>query len=251
MKKLLVTLLSAALLLALAACGNTDAPGPETTPEPPEEELVYDPLPEPPLPLEQRLLGDWYAGYQGLALTLTLAEDGSYAFRCPGQEDRTGVWALNDENLLCLDGEEDETLLPAEDTLRWTSAGLIFTREAPEVYVPGEIRTDLQPGDLDGYWKSHFLAVDGGTILASALDEKTDIYIEGTRVALGGPLFGDIIVEMEWKDAALTYEKEGVSVTLALQEDGLLRLAVGGEDPVTVYLLPAVPGWVEPEAGEG
>ena len=247
MKKLLLILLAALLLPALAACGKTAAPAPE----PPEEELVYEPLPTPEPSLAESLRGDWYAGYQGLALTLTLSEDGRYAFHFPGQEDRTGTWALNDENLLCLDGEEGETLLPAEDVLRWASADLLFTRQAPEVYVPGKLLTDLQPGDLDGYWKSHFVAVGDGTILASALDEKTDIYIEGTRVALGGPLFGDIIVDMAWKDAALTYEKEGVSVSLALQQDGLLRLTVEGEAPVTVCLLPAVPGWVTPEIEAG
>ena len=247
MKKLLVILLAALLLLpALAACGKTAAPAPE----PPEEELVYDPLPTPEPPLAVRLLGDWYADSQGLKLTLTLSEDGSYAFHFPGQEDRTGAWTLSDENLLCLDGEEGETLLPVEDTLRWASADLLFTRQAPEVYVPGKLLTDLQPGDLDGYWKSQFVAVGDGTILASALDEKTDIYIEGTRVALGGPLFGDIIVDMAMKDGALTYEKEGVSVSLALQQDGLLRLTVEGEAPVTVYLLPAIPGWVELDDAE-
>ena len=247
MKKLLVILLSAALLLTLAACGKTA--GSEAS-EPPEEELVYEPLPETALPLAQRLAGDWYAGYQGLALTLSLAEDGSYSFRFPGREDQTGAWVLNDENLLCLDGEDGETLLPVGDTLRWASAGLLFTRERPEVYVPGEIVTDAEPGALNGYWKSQFVALGDGTILASALDEKTDIYIEGTRVALGGPLFGDIIVDMTMKDGTLTYEKEGVNVSLTLQQDGLLRLSVNGENPVTVYLLSAVPGWAEPEGAE-
>ncbi len=249
MKKLLVILLSA--LLLLAGCGKTAAPEPEEAPEPPEEELVYEPLPAPEPSLAERLAGDWYAGYQGLALTLSLAEDGSYTFRFPGQEDRSGAWALNEENLLILDGAEADALLPVGDTLRWASAELLFTREAPEVYVPGEILTDAEPGSLDGYWKSHFVAVGDGTILASALDEKTDIYIEGARVALGGPLFGDILVDMTMKDGALTYEKEGVSVALALQSDGFLRLTLGGENPATLYLRPAVPGWAEPEITEG
>lgn len=248
MKKLLLILLAAALLPALAACGKAAEP---ETPEPPEKP-VYEPMPESMLPLAERVRGDWYAGYEGLTLTLSLSEDGRYAFRFPGQEDRTGAWAFNDENYLCLDGEEGEALLPVGDTLRWASAGLLFTREKPEVYSPAALYTGLKEGDLDGYWKSHYVAVGEGTMFAFALGEKTDVYIEGTRVALGGPLFGDVIVDAALKDGALCYEAEGLAVKLALQEDGLLRLTASsdGEEDVTLYLLPAIPGWVEPEDAE-
>ncbi len=245
MKKQLLILLAALLLF----CGGfgTSAQA-ETMPSPPEEP-VYEPMPEEQRPPEERLPGDWYAAYQGLVLTLSLAEDGSYAFRVPGCEDLTGTWALVD-GLVVPDGKNGEALLPVGNILRQPSSGLLFTRDMPEIYIPGEIDDSIQPGDPDGYWKSRFVAVGDGTVLSSALGETTDIYIEGTRAALGGPLFGDVIVDMAWKDGTLTCEKDGVGVTLALQRDGFLRLTAGGKDTVTLYLLPATPGWAETESIE-
>lgn len=279
MKKLLLILLAALLLLS-AGCGKQEAAAPEDAAAPEAsaapEEPVYEPLPEAQTPLMERLPGEWYAGYQGLVLTLTLSEDGSYAFRVPGvplsalpvipteqgdggsEKDSppasrndaiVGAWALED-GLVALDGGAGGTLLPVDGVLLWTGADMLFTREMPEVYAPAEINAKTQPGDLDGYWKSHFVAVGEGTVLASALGETTDIYIERERVALGGPLFGDVIVDAVMKDGVLTYEAEGVAVSLALQQDGFLRLNVEGENPVTVYLLPAVPGWAEPDDAE-
>ena len=104
-----------------------------------------------------------------------------------------------------------------------------------------EAVSDAQAGDFDGYWKSQFIAVGEGTVFASAVGDKTDVYIEGTSVALGGPLFGDVLVGMELRDGTLYYEAGSVSVTLTLQRDGFLRLTLGGENSVTLYLFPAVP----------
>ena len=240
MKKLLIVLLAMALLV-FVGCASENA---SETAEAPEEP-VYETIPFEELPLMQRLPGDWYAEYRGLLITLSLTEDGAYTFTFPGREAQTGAWALTD-GMLTLDGNAEDALMPAGAVLRWNSADLLFTREKPEVYVPAGIRADLKAGDLDGYWKSCYVAVGEGTMLASALGENTDVYIEGTAAALGGPLFGDVIVETELKDGALCYEAGGVSVKLALQQDGLLRLTMSsGDAPVTLYLLPAAAGTQE------
>lgn len=239
MKKLLVILLAMAMLV-FAGCGSENASGAEGTDS--SEEPVYETVPFEELPLMQRLPGDWYADYEGLLITLSFTEDGAWTLRFPGRETQSGSWALADGRLT-LEGITDGTLLPLGSALRWESAGLFFQREMPEVYQPAGIRTDIQPGDLDGYWKSRFVAVGDGTMRSSALGETTDIYIQGTRAALGGPLFGDVIVDTELKEGALTFEAEGVSVQLALQQDGFLRLTMSsGEDPVTLFLYPALSG---------
>ena len=240
MKKLSVVLLAMALLI-LVGCASGTASGKAEE----AEEPVYETIPFAELPLMQRLPGEWYAENQGLLITLSLTEDGAYTLSIPGKEAQSGSWALTD-SLLTLDGDAANALMPIGASIRWDSAGLLFTREKPDVYVPAEIRSDLKAGDLDGYWKSRFVAVGEGTVLSSAIGENTDVYIEGTRAALGGPLFGDVIVDTELKDGALTYAAEGVTVQLALQQDGFLRLTMSsGDAPVTLYLLPAAAGTQE------
>ena len=234
MKKYLLILL-AALVLFTTACGSNKTAGDNVSAE--IEEETYELMPEEELPLALRLPGDWYAGYGGLVLNLRLSEDGSYTLRIPGQDDKTGTWALS-EGYLVLDGNEDDAIMPMNGRLCWQSTNLVLSREAPDTYVPAGINTQAQLGDMDGYWMSHFVAVGDGTMLSSELGENTDIYIKGSRVALGGPLFGDIIVDADFNGGVLTYEAEGISVTLGLQDDGLLRMTMTGSEPVTVYLMP-------------
>ena len=212
MKKLLVILLAMALLV-FVGCASENASGKDAPEEP-----VYEMVPFEELPLMQRLPGDWYAEYQGLLITLSLTQEGTYTLTVPGREARNGAWAMTD-GMLTLDGNADDALMPLGAVLRWDSADLLFTREKPDVYVPAELYAGLKAGDLDGYWKSCYVAVGDGTVLASALGENTDVYIQGTRAALGGPLFGDVIVDTELKDGALSYTAGGVSVKLALQQE--------------------------------
>ena len=231
MKKILLILLVLSLLmLSGCACRREKMQV--------QEEPVYESVPESEIPLDMRLPGDWYASYEGLMLTLSLTDDGAYTLNIPGQSIRSGEWAIEDSALV-LSGEKNGTLLPVAGILRWEAENLLFRREMPETYQPAEIYANAVSGDFDGYWKSHYVAVGDGTMLASALGEKTDVYVEGTRVALGGPLFGDVIVDMELKDGTLIYTSSGVSVTLALQEDGFMRLTMDADEDVTLYLLSA------------
>ena len=248
MKKILLIFLAVLLVLGVACDAKEDAPVSDTvTVEVTEEEKVmlapkaeqeYEPMPDAELPLIQRLPGEWYAGHDGLVLSLDLSEDGTYKLRVPGKEDVSGTWALTD-GLVVLDGKEADAIIPLNGFLRWDNADLLFSREKPVTYEPAEINTKAQTGDFDGYWKSHFVSVGDGTMLSSAFGENTDIYVEGTRVALGGKLFGDTIVDMELSDGTLKYLQGGVTVTLAMQQDGWLRMTMDGSDPVTIYLIPA------------
>ena len=235
MKKLLLILLAALLLLSYSCAAFAQADTEEIV-----EDETLEPMPESFYPLERRILGDWYADFEGLALTLSLSEDGGYALFVPGQAAMEGVWALLD-GYVTLDDGEGGTLLPVDGVLYWAGPELLFTRDLPETYVPAEAVSDTQAGDFDGYWKSQFIAVGDGTLFASAIGDKTDVYIDGTSVALGGPLFGDVLVGMELRDGTLCDEAGNVSVTLTLQQDGLLRLSLSGEKALTLYLFPAVP----------
>ena len=283
MKKLLAVLLALALLLALAACGEetpapaepaeTAAPAPDAVPADPApapeaapeekpgegapaallEPVEVPRLEEPLLPAEARVPGDWYALHQGAILLLHIDEDGAYTLSFPGAdlEESRGTWTV-ESNQLFLDGREDEPLLVLDESLLWESAGMVFTREMPETYVPSGEFCDLQPGDLDGLWKCRFLGLGGLTVSAETMSDDTLLYIEGENVALAGSFFGNVPLAFAYeKDAATASLGEGdaaVTLSLRLQQDGFLRLTLETGDPadsVIFYLSPQTPANAE------
>ena len=253
MKKLLVMFLALALLsvgclsLAQPAALAEDGEGVDN-PIPP---IDIPTLEEPLLPAEARVPGDWYALHQGAVLLLSVKEDGSYSLCFPGAELEPveGTWTVKDNQLFL--GEAGEGLLVLDGSLLWASAGMVFTREAPESYVPAEEFYDLEPGGVDGLWKCRYVGVGGLTVYAEALSDDTVMYIEGGNVALGGSFFGNVPLVFAYEEGAMTTTLgEGdtaVSLTLRLQQDGVLRLTVetGKAVPVIFYLSPQTPANAE------
>ena len=242
MKKWFLIILAAMLLCLPLSVWAEDA---DPTPPPPPEEREHEALPEEYLPLSKRVAGDWYADYVGLVISLNLGEDGGYTVTVPGVEPLTGKWEAKD-GAVVFDADEGDALFLVNGVLRWDSADLLFTREKPEAYTPAEVIADAKEGDFDGYWKAHFFAVGDATILASALGDNTVVYIEGTNVALGGDLFGNVIKVFAYDSGALTLTENGATVTIELQQDRFLRLALSGEETATLYLMPAVIPGTEP-----
>ena len=284
MKRKTLILISLCLILALAACGKTEAPAPEVTPTPGATEA---PTPEPtPTPTAET----WYGLAGNTELCLSLWSDGTYtlaagssvipsapsvilseqsepkdlsqdsstsAQSASAQNDTlSGTWVEKDGSIY-LDGEEAPTLIVLGDRLSWPEAGLFLTAEKPEVgaYTPAEPLTGADAALLNGYWTSLFVQADGAILPAADLNDRTDVYIEvpspggegGTaqavtdevspRAALGGPLFGDTIVDMTASAGALTHSADGATVTLALQQDGFLRLTLTTPDgDMVIYL---------------
>ena len=209
---------------------------------------------------------------------MALSSDGTYTL-AQGGETKSGVWELKD-GLIALDGEKEGSLIPLEDELYWLALELFLTSEEPEfdAYVPADVLSDGITAELfNGYWTSLYVDADGAILSAADLGDKTDVYVEVPaakaedadegadaaettaapaepvpRVALGGPLFGDVTVDMSFADGALTWTADKVSVKLQLQADGLLRMTLKAPDSdMTLYLTPTyVPG-LSPELAEG
>ncbi len=78
-------------------------------------------------------------------------------------------------------------------------------------------------------------------MLIDALGFETDIYVEGKRAALGGELFGDVIADLEYDSSAYTCEAGGGNLTLAMQQDGFMRLTLVADEKTTVLYLASVP----------
>ena len=220
MKRILSAILALALILCAAACFAEDAA--EGT----------------------GAAGEWYARELGIVITLTLNGDGTYTIRSTGESEPSaaGTWA-EDDGFISLDGGENGVLNDQGNILVLEPEGTLFVREKPEAYVPAEVIPDAAPGDFDGYWTSVFTEVNGEPVDAGAVGETTDLYFEGTKAALGGYLFGDVIAEMTAADGALTFGDENGMITVQLQEDDFLRLTVSvGENSLVIWLLRASTG---------
>ena len=254
MKRLLSILLALTLMLCAFALGEE-----VIIPEIDMESYEYY---EMPVPLEQSVLGNWYASLQGLAIKLTL-DGAAYTLEFPGSDvNKTGVWEIKD-GMLYLEGN-DAPLMPLDEALIWSAVNLVFRREAPAVYKPAEAYKEASAEAYNGYWNAHFTQIGGArdtskrpavrsvqaggsVILSSAIGDDTALYIENGKAALAGQLFGRQIAEFTLTDGALTAKVEGGKVTLQLQTDGFLPLTYEkGSEARVIYLMPKA----DPNAAE-
>ena len=189
---------------------------------------------------ETTLTGDWFGEVQGMVLQLTLNEDGTYTATLPAREDAkaTGAWALRD-GFLYLDGNDVPSInVLGEDVLKWIDFDTFLRREAPMLYTPAEPLADVPQEIYAGYWKALYAGVDGAMLMANTLGEPSGAYIEGTSVALTGPLTGEALLEATYADGALRWADGNTGITLQLQQDGFLCLTLtAGENTVTLYLM--------------
>jgi len=214
MKKLFAILLSLALLLvpALALGEEGEAPADIT--------------------------GLWYTEVEGMVVELTLNADGTYAVAIPAQpgESITGAWAEKD-GFLYFDGSDlPQINVLGTDVLKWIDYDAFLRREAPLIYAPADPLSDAPVELFTGYWRAQYVAVNGAVLFADTLGAPTEALIDGTNVALIGPLTGETVLETAYENGALTWAADGVSIALALQQDGFLRLTLAtGQEAVTLY----------------
>ena len=229
MKKLLAILLSLSLLLvpALALA---------------EEEAPAD------------ITGLWYTEVEGMVVELTLNADGTYAVAIPAQpgESITGAWAEKDGFLYFDENDLPQINVLGTDVLKWIDYDAFLRREAPlPIYTPAEPVADVPLEYYAGHWEALYVGVNGAMLFSDTLGSRTAALIDGTTVALVGPLTGETVLETAYADGALTWAADGVSVALALQQDGFLRLTLATDpETVTLYLLPYYVQGLSPEPAE-
>ena len=167
--------------------------------------------------------GAWYADLNGLSLTLSLNGDGSYTLVLPDGigESASGAWVLEDgfvrlDNGSVLNVISDSLLLRMNDDL-------FFSREPVQYYVPADLLSDVPAELYAGYWKCAYVDLGSAVVPADTVDDRTDLYVEGSSAILGGPVFGDTQVKMDFVDGALSCEQDGVKVVLQIQQDSAGR----------------------------
>ena len=222
MKKLLAMLVAFTLILALAFFGPSAS-----------ADLVLDP--ETSSRPEDNVVGVWFFQLEDTILRLELLPDGTYTLGLDGlpEESSGGVWRLEDGFVWLDDSEQPFSVMG--DALSWHALGVFAVREEPLPIYRAVETVEAPVGTMDGYWVALFLELDGQVFSTELLGESLDLYVEGLRAAMGGPIFGDQIVDLEEEDGALVLAGEGFRVTMQLQRDGFMRLTLSTEEEGELY----------------
>ena len=224
MKRILAILLAFLLLLAPAALAEAEPVDPAS--------------------------GTWYADLNGLSLTLSLNGDGSYTLVLPDGigEPASGAWVLED-GFVRLDNGSALNVI-SESLLLRMNDDLFFSREPVQYYAPADLLSDVPAELYAGYWKCAYVDLGSAVVPADTVDDRTDLYVEGSSAILGGPVFGDTQVKMDFAAGALSCEQDGAKVVLQIQQDSFLRMTVTGSEtvPQVLYMRMAGPPALE-EAG--
>ncbi len=195
-----------------------------------EAQREEDPVPSP--------VGEWYALDDGLAVTLTLKEDGSYVLVYPAlPEERTEGAGTLDDGFVYLDLDEDAVFSFDADRLACHWLNLSFTREPAEAYTPAAVLTDALPEMFEGAWLTVYTLEDGAALPQSWLEDDTRIYVEQDIAVLTGSLFGELFSGFSFENGALVFQADGISLRMEMQEDSLLRLTAKMDETETVLLL--------------
>lgn len=224
MKKMLSILLAAVMLLA-AACAATAEPA--------------------------DVLGDWYGDMFGMAVQLTLNEDGTYVMAVVGMPDQTneGSWEMK-EGAVIMDGDEESALAYDGETLSISEDGmsLTFGREPVESFTPAEPVKAASAEELAGSWKADYVNFSGMMLDYAAFQEMglaegdTTATIEGESITLSGFMFNDETLPLQFADGALSFEAEDpdsqliAGIKAQLLEDGSLALTMEAADAVVFYM---------------
>ena len=176
------------------------------------------------------LLGEWYCAHDGVPVCLELKEDGIYTLTIAGKESE-GTWEYKEGNIV-LDGNADASMpVIKNERIMWIEAGEIFKREEVKAWEPAPVAEEnVEITYFDGYWVSQYVEYEGQRLPSNVIGDNSELYIDGGRVAMGGSLFGDLICDFTYEDAALSYENSAARVVLQLLEDYSLRCTVTGED---------------------
>ena len=199
-------------------------------------------------------LGDWYGMMYGMSIHMTLNEDGSYGMEITGADTEAteGTWEAVDGAII-MDGDDTTPFSFDGETLKATSGDeeVVFTREAPEVYVPAEAVQAQSEADFAGSWKATYISMDGMTLPVESMQNMGELegditaVIEGTTLTMDGFVFNQDAFEMTFADGVLEVSATAESgdfagVTAQLLEDGTMALNLTMlDDALAFYMVKA------------
>ena len=231
MKKILSVLLSAAMILAML-CGGAFAEAADVT-------------------------GEWYGSLFGIAMTLTVNEDGTYVMDMGDDDPTDGTWKLDGETMIMDEGSDEEIAFAYDGESLYADMGegieFLFTREPVEVFEAAPARTDAALEEFAGDWSCTLVSMMGMQMPPEMAEIEMALSIEGETATMTLGLFGEpetVELPVTFADGALTltipadYEGGEDSVfTIQLLEDGTMSVAsLLFEEEVVFYMSSAEVG---------
>lgn len=195
--------------------------------------------------------GEWYGSLFGMAMTLTLNEDGTYGMDMGDDDPSEGVWKLDGESLIMDEGEEGEVTFAYDGSSLYADMGdgleFLFTREPVAAFEPAAARTDATLEEYAGSWTCTLVSMMGMQMPPEMAEVEMALVIDGENVTLTLGLFGEPTtadLTAPFADGAMTltipseYEEgEDTVFTLQLLEDGTLSAETTMfEETCTFYL---------------
>ncbi len=243
MKKWITILLSIMLVCALAAvpawCGSSENDKSSEKSAEAADEKAGKPEPMKAPSTGYELVGQWYCSHDGVPVCLELKDDGAYTLTI-AQSETEGTWELVDGDVV-LDGKTDAAMVVINsERIMWAEAGEVFKHEEVKVWEPAPAATEnIEMSYFDGYWVSTYVESEGQRLPSNVAGDNSELVIDEGRVAMGGSLFGDVICDFTFDDAALSYENSAARVVLQLLEDYTLRCTVTGKEAeLIIYMMP-------------
>ena len=202
----------------------------------------------------ETVTGDWYGSLFGMAVKMTLNEDGTYVMAtAEGEKMSDGTWAQKDDAIYMDGGEEESDKFQiGEGTLTNTPMNVTFYRTQEEVKTIelAAVNPEAKAEDFNGQWKCKYMEAMGRVVdISSALatGELAEIpllsFQDGKLTLVGGGLDSLVTeegLEMTYADGAYGFAIEfgelSIKFSLNLLQDGLLDFHVDmGETGIGMY----------------
>ena len=185
--------------------------------------------------------GAWYASLNGMAMTLTLNENGIYTLE-KGDEAMIGTWVLEGDILYVDKGTLGEDRLHYDAAVQTLDRnGTLFAREAIAAFEPGEaVPANLE--DFTGSWISTNVDTFGAVLPGETAELSMIAAIEGAKVVLtieaaeketyeGEAIFADGALEL-----TISADQECI-FAISMLDSGMIRISTELDaGPATFYL---------------
>ena len=206
---------------------------------------------------EEDILGEWYANYYGLVMTMTLNADGDATIHIQDMgEVGTAAWVL-DGSKFALTEKETGNITEGEYknekiTLKGEGAIYEFKREPITPIRLAEVNPEAASEEFEGKWEPAYIKKDSFLMYASEEDGITpplltikDSTLEFTEDGeFFTYFFGTKPLHMSYENGKMNYlakldqdlYADNMKIQGELLQDGMLKLTVEiGDDFVTLY----------------
>ncbi len=210
-----------------------------------------------PAMAEEDLTGEWFASFAGVAMTMTLNEDGTAAMTAPGQEgEATGTWTLEGDQITITINDSPATGTVTEEGILLAEGGmeLTFTREPVAMLIMADVKADAAEEEFYGEWTLAYLESEGVVVDPSAvgmilpnvkLDAGTVEFIATSETDIFASIFNLMGLVSTYEDGKLllTAAAEGAngSGTVEMLEDGMIKVVLlnASSEEMILYGAPA------------